>query len=93
MNSWELAEIRQQAEFIKANETIYVEFKQLSNLIKKNSLTLKEPEIEFKIIKGMLKKDCLKNPLKTQRFIRNQMMLHKKIKPLMPPIGKVLSRC
>ena len=61
VNSTELDKIRQQAEFIKSSENLYKEFKKLVQLVEKNSLALEEEEIQFKLIAGMVKKDCLEN--------------------------------
>ena len=93
VNSTELDKIRQQAEFIKSSENLYKEFKKLVRLVEKNSLALEEEEIQFKLIAGMVKKDCLENTEMTGRFIQHQTMLHKKIKPIFPSIKNVLSRC
>ncbi len=93
MNSKELEDVGKQAEFIKSSETLYKEFKKLVRLVEKNSLAMKEEEIQFKLIAGMVKKDCLENTEMTGRFIQHQTMLHKKIKPIFPSIKNVLSRC
>ena len=93
MNSKELQDVGKQAEFIKSSQILYKEFKKLVRLVEKNSLALKEEEIQFKLIAGMVKKDCLENTEMTGRFIQHQTMLHKKIKPIFPSIKNVLSRC
>lgn len=93
MNSKELQDVGKQAEFIKSSQNLYKEFKKLVQLVEKNSLALKEEEIQFKLIAGMVKKDCLENTEMTRRFIQYQTMLHKKIKPIFPSIKNVLSRC